>query len=108
MIENMKEQLLFMWATMPEITITFFILISILIFYSPIVNQYRKYKKNKNKEIISIVDIDIPEESYLKCPNCNNDKWHEGPGGGSFGNIKCGGCGKWYNNLGPFGLREIH
>ena len=48
-----------------------------------------------------------PDSGHLKCPNCGNDKWYEGPGGGSFGNIQCGNCGKAYNNLGPFGLNEI-
>jgi len=43
----------------------------------------------------------------LKCPNCKNDQWIEGPGGGSFGNIQCPKCLKKYNNLGPFGLQEI-
>ncbi len=43
----------------------------------------------------------------LKCPNCSNDTWINGPGGGSFGNIKCCKCEKKYNNLGVFGLQEI-
>ena len=46
-------------------------------------------------------------ETTLKCPNCGNDQWYQGPGGGSFGNIRCGNCGKTYNNLGPFSLHEI-
>jgi hypothetical protein len=48
-----------------------------------------------------------PKSDNLLCPNCGGDLWHEGPGGGSFGNIQCGKCKKWYNNLGPFGLKEI-
>lgn len=47
------------------------------------------------------------DPGHLKCPNCGNDKWYEGPGGGSFGNIECGNCHKAYNNMGPFGLSEI-
>ena len=58
---------------------------------------FGKNKTNNNKE----------QPGNLLCPNCGNDKWYEGPGGGSFGNIQCGKCEKWYNNLGPFGLEEI-
>lgn len=45
---------------------------------------------------------------YLECPNCKNDQWIEGPGGGSFGNIQCSKCNKKYNHLGIFGLQEIN
>lgn len=57
------------------------------------------------KKLISI--FSTKKKNYLKCPNCKNDTFHEGPGGGSFGNIKCLKCEKWYNNMGPFGLQEI-
>lgn len=46
-------------------------------------------------------------QKWLKCLKCKGTKWEEGPGGGSFGNIKCSNCGAKYNNLGPFGLQEI-
>lgn len=42
----------------------------------------------------------------LMCPNCKGSKWIEGPGGGSMGNIECGGCRKKYNNL-MFYLQEL-
>lgn len=45
-------------------------------------------------------------DGNLMCPNCKGSKWIEGPGGGSMGNIECGGCGKKYNNL-MFYLQEI-
>lgn len=61
-----------------------------------------------------LTKIDIVEskesaeiETTLKCPNCKSDKWHGGPGGGSYGNIECSNCHKKYNNLGIFGLEEI-
>lgn len=60
-----------------------------------------------SKKSIADHSGDKKETGFLKCPNCNGTKWYEGPGGGSFGNIKCGSCGKCYNNLGPFGLNEI-
>lgn len=47
------------------------------------------------------------EQGYLYCPNCGSKEWYDGPGGGSFGNIKCANCNREYNNLGPFGLEEI-
>lgn len=46
-------------------------------------------------------------DKNLKCPNCGYNKWSEGAGGGSYGNIMCGKCGKKYNNLGIFGLQPI-
>jgi hypothetical protein len=58
-------------------------------------------KMFKNKE------IETPKSDSLLCPKCKNDKWIEGPGGGSFGNIQCGKCETKYNNMGPFGLQEI-
>lgn len=61
-------------------------------------NWLKKILGFKNKVI---------KNTSLKCPNCGNDKWIEGPGGGSYGNIKCSNCQKKYNNLGIFGLQEI-
>lgn len=46
-------------------------------------------------------------DQHLACPNCQHDKWVEGPQGGAAQNIQCGNCKKWYNYLGPFGLHEI-
>lgn len=53
-------------------------------------------------------EIEKPGNTNLKCPSCGYDGWYEGPGGGSWGNIECGNCHKWYNNMGIFGLEEIH
>jgi hypothetical protein len=47
------------------------------------------------------------EKGFLLCPICGENDWIEGPGGGSFGNIKCPHCEKWFNNLGPFGLQPV-
>lgn len=58
----------------------------------------------------SLFEKNIKEENnskFLKCPNCKSVKWHEGPGGGSLGNIQCGNCNTKYNNLGIFGLEKI-
>lgn len=46
-------------------------------------------------------------DEVLRCPKCKGDQWLDGPGGGSFGNIKCVKCETKYNNMGPFGLKEI-
>lgn len=43
----------------------------------------------------------------LKCPNCKNDKWIEGPSGGMSVNIECSKCGSRYNHMGPLGLQEL-
>ena len=71
-------------------------------FISLIKSLFSKRKKDQK-----VIEESKRDDGSLKCPSCNYDQWHEGPGGGSLGNIKCGGCGKWYNNLGPFGLKEI-
>ncbi len=60
--------------------------------------QLSKVTENENQN----------EEPSLKCPKCKHNKWYEGPGGGSFGNIECGNCKTRYNNIGPFGLQEIN
>lgn len=46
------------------------------------------------------------EPDSLVCPNCGSNQWYEGPSGGMATNIKCGGCGLWFNNT-PFGLDFI-
>ena len=53
-------------------------------------------------------DVVSNKEDNLCCPNCNNDKWIELSGGGSFGNIKCSKCNTKYNNLGLFGLQKLN
>lgn len=50
----------------------------------------------------------IDAENNVKCPDCGEHDWLEGPGGGSFGNIQCTSCGSKFNNLGPFGLERIN
>ncbi len=46
------------------------------------------------------------EQNNIRCPNCGNTKWYEGPSGGMSVNIKCAGCGLWFNTT-PFGLDFI-
>lgn len=42
------------------------------------------------------------------CPDCGSEKFYEGPSGGMSINIKCAGCGSWFNDMGPFGIERIH
>jgi hypothetical protein len=42
-----------------------------------------------------------------KCPKCGCGEFMEGPCGGGSINIQCSSCGKWYNEMGPFGLEII-
>lgn len=46
------------------------------------------------------------EPNSLVCLNCGSNQWYEGPSGGMATNIKCAGCGLWFNNT-PFGLDFI-
>ncbi len=52
-------------------------------------------------------DNEEPEKpDCIVCPNCGSNQWYEGPSGGMSTNIKCGGCGIWFNST-PFGLDYI-
>ena len=40
------------------------------------------------------------------CPNCGSTEFYEGPSGGASTNIKCVGCGLWFD-FSPFGMEFI-
>lgn len=61
-------------------------------------NFLKKMKKTK--------DIDRLDPEKGVCPNCGGHVWYEGPSGGMATNIKCAGCGLWFNDT-PFGLDFI-
>ena len=42
----------------------------------------------------------------MKCPECGNQEWYEGPSAGIAVNIACGN-GHWWNDAGPFGLQRL-
>lgn len=46
-------------------------------------------------------------KGQLRCPNCGEIYWIEGPEGGAAQNIQCSSCFKYYNDMGPFGLHDI-
>ncbi len=46
------------------------------------------------------------EPSSIVCLNCGSNQWYKGPSGGMSTNIKCVGCGLWFNYT-PFGLDFI-
>ncbi len=45
---------------------------------------------------------------YEACPDCGSDKFMEGPSGGMSTNVKCSGCGHWYNLGLPLFIQRIH
>jgi len=45
---------------------------------------------------------------YEVCPDCGSDKWYEGPSGGMSQNVKCGGCGHYFNWALPVTIERIH
>jgi len=55
------------------------------------------------------IKIEVPVTKYEEgsCPNCGNLGWYEGPSGGAAVNVKCAGCGLWFNNT-PLGLTYIY
>lgn len=61
----------------------------------------KKSRKDQN------ADIKIVKERWDgTCPNCNGNKWLEGPSGGLSVNIMCAECGLWFNRT-PFGIDYI-
>jgi len=45
---------------------------------------------------------------YNACPDCGSEKFHEGPSGGAATNVKCAGCGHWFNMGLPLFIQRIH
>jgi len=42
------------------------------------------------------------------CPDCGSGKFKEGPSGGMSTNVKCAGCGHWFNLALPVAIQRIH
>jgi len=54
-----------------------------------------------------IIDTEKMPAEELACLNCGSKKFYEGRlSGGLIVNVKCAGCGLWWNNT-PFGLDFI-
>ena len=63
-----------------------------------------KYPENHGE---MLKDGEEPQKpSSLVCLNCGSNQFYEGPSGGMAVNVKCGGCGLWWNNT-PFGFDFI-
>ena len=71
-------------------------------FFKDFLNRF----KNTNSANDNSSSEETSNGGNLKCPNCKNDKWYEGPSGGLSTNIECGNCHKRYNHS-PFGLDYI-
>lgn len=67
---------------------------------------WRRRKRVEETNPTQTITVPIEEEKEGCCPNCGSDKWYEGPSGGMAVNVKCAGCGIWFNNT-PFGLDYI-
>ncbi len=51
------------------------------------------------------------KEFFMKhecCIDCGSTELHEGPSGGMSINVKCGGCGHWFNMGLPLFIERIH
>ena len=58
-----------------------------------------------------IIDGDKLKEAFLQynaCPDCGSEKFREGPSGGMSQNVKCSGCGHWFNVALPLFIERIH
>lgn len=66
-----------------------------------VTSKFAAFPQNK-------IDHHIKENkaNNITCPNCGNLKFYEGPSGGIATNVKCVGCGLWFNHT-PFGLELI-
>jgi hypothetical protein len=53
-----------------------------------------------------VIDTEEMPAEIRGCPNCGSEQFYEGPSGGLAINVKCAGCGLWFNNT-PFGLDFI-
>ena len=48
------------------------------------------------------------QNAKARCPSCGSKLFYPGPQGGGTINVKCVGCGKYWNYLGaPFGFEPI-
>jgi len=57
------------------------------------------------------MDDEKVKELFLKynaCPDCGTDSFMEGPSGGMATNVKCNGCGHWFNLGLPLFIQRIH
>ena len=57
------------------------------------------------------MDDDKVKELFLKynaCPDCGSESFMEGPSGGMATNVKCNGCGHWFNLGLPLFIQRIH
>jgi len=57
------------------------------------------------------MDDDKVKDLFLKynaCPDCGSENFMEGPSGGAATNVKCGGCGHWFNLGLPLFIQRIH
>ena len=45
---------------------------------------------------------------YNACPDCGSESFMEGPSGGAATNVKCNGCGHWFNFGLPLFIQRIH
>ena len=59
--------------------------------------------------------IEMDDEKVMKiflkyncCPDCGTAKFKEGPSGGMATNVKCCGCGHWFNLGLPLFIQRIH
>lgn len=58
-----------------------------------------------------IMDDNKLKEAFLatnSCPDCGSESFREGPSGGLATNVKCNGCGHWFNFGLPLFIQRIH
>lgn len=58
-----------------------------------------------------IMDRTLLKDAFIKnncCPDCGSTKFMEGPTGGMCTNVKCTGCGHWFNFALPVMIERIH
>ena len=65
---------------------------------------------NKACDKLIMDDDELMKEflKYNKCPDCGSDRFMEGPSGGAAVNVKCSGCGHWFNFGLPLFIQRIH
>lgn len=57
------------------------------------------------------MDDDKVKDLFMKynaCPDCGCETFMEGPSGGAATNVKCNGCGHWFNLGLPLFIQRIH
>jgi len=58
-----------------------------------------------------IMDDDKLMDEFMKynsCADCGCESFQEGPCGGAAQNVKCNGCGHWFNFGLPLFIQRIH